>query len=55
MTDRQNFSHSLFLNCNGFFFDRMICEMGFKMLGHDKLRYESYVIIGIYGYKIEGL
>ena len=55
MTGRQNFNHSLVLNYNGFFFDRMICEMGSEILGYDRLRCESYVVIGIYGYKIEEL
>ena len=55
MTGRQNFKHSLFLNYDGIFFDWMICAMGSEMLGHDRLHYLSYVVIGIYDYKIEGL
>ena len=26
-----------------------------ELLGHERLRYKSYVVIGIYSYKIKGL
>ena len=52
---RQDFSHSLFMNYKGFFFYRMVCAMGSEMLGHDRLRYESYVVIRLRGYEFKGL
>ena len=33
----------------------MICAMGSEIMGHDRFPYENYVVIRIYGYKIDGL